>query len=261
MLTHNWKENLTSIDVRRDLIIPGNKEETVQYCVEHFLTIASHAIQDHGYFAVALCGGETPKSIFKSIASSKESKKIDWSHVYLFWGDERAVPPDNHESNYRNAMESGFAKLPILEENIFRMPAEKGETADAKAYESIIRSKIPSLAFDLVMLGMGDDGHTASLFPKTHGLHAERSLVIMNYVPQKDTWRMTLTYECINSAQHIAIYVLGKNKSHMIKTVFESPYEPDILPVQRIGTSTNKALWILDEEAASELNVDNLPSM
>jgi 6-phosphogluconolactonase len=100
---------------------------------------------------------------------------------------------------------------------------------------------------------MGEDGHTASLFPKTHGLHTDGRLVVANYIPQLDTWRMTFTFECINAAQNISIYVIGKNKASMVKRVFSDPYNIDELPIQNIGTRTHKALWILDEGAASQI--------
>jgi 6-phosphogluconolactonase len=103
------------------------------------------------------------------------------------------------------------------------------------------------------MLGMGDDGHTASLFPKTHGLHAEDRTVIANFVPQKDVWRMTLTFESINAARHIVIYVIGKGKAEMLKTALAGPYEPDQYPVQKIGTREHRALWIADAAAAEKL--------
>ena len=103
------------------------------------------------------------------------------------------------------------------------------------------------------MLGMGEDGHTASLFPRTHGLHSQDRWVVANYIPEKHTWRMTLTFECINAAKHISIYVLGKSKSSMVKRVLSNPYEPDELPIQRIGIPEHKALWILDQDASKEL--------
>jgi 6-phosphogluconolactonase len=258
MLPTRWRQTLTSFDVRRDIIVPGDKESTLTFCAEHFYTIAKESIEDHGFFSVALSGGSTAGDVIRKIIESKESADLDWSLVYLFWSDERAVPPNNKESNYLLAMKSGFATSPVLKENIFRMPAENGQESDVKGYEALIQKKIPSGAFDLMMLGMGDDGHTASLFPKTHGLHAQEALVMMNYVPQKECWRMTMTYKCINQARNIVIYVLGKGKANMIKTVFTSSYEPDLLPVQKIGVPKHKALWILDEDAASSLNSDTL---
>lgn len=251
VLDPQWKKKLKAFDVRRDLVVPGDQEKTLQFSIDLFIHLANTAISSHGYFSVALSGGSTPKAIYQGLAQSKYQNAVDWKKVLLFWSDERCVPKDHPDSNYKMAMDAGFSKLPIPKENIFPMPCEGDLEADSLKYEHLITTKIPTKAFDLMMLGMGEDGHTASLFPKTHGLHAANRLVTANYVPQKETWRMTLTFECINASKTIAIYVLGKSKAAMVKHVLTSPYEPDSLPIQRIGTPTHKALWILDQEAAS----------
>ena len=126
-------------------------------------------------------GGSTPNAIYKELSKPTNQKALDWSKVLCFWGDERSVPPDSPENNFHAAMDAGLGKLPLKTENIFRMVAEKEIEENALAYDQLIREKIPSLGFDLIMLGMGEDGHTASLFPQTHGLHTERgsSLPIM----------------------------------------------------------------------------------
>lgn len=240
-------------DERRDLAVPGHKEDLFQYGVEHFIVTANQAIADHGFFTVALSGGSTPKGIFSLLASPEYRSKLDWSKVLLFWSDERSVSPDDPESNYRMAMDAGFSKLGILKENIFRMVAETDIQENAKRYEQIIREKVPGASFDLVMLGMGDDGHTASLFPHTEGLHVQNKLVTANYVPSKQTWRLTLTFDSINAAKVIAIYVTGKEKQQKLKEVFTHDYEPDELPIQKIGTIEHRALWIFDLETAEAL--------
>jgi 6-phosphogluconolactonase len=150
-------------------------------------------------------------------------------------------------------MQAGLSTLPLLPENIFRMKGENNIEENAREYEELIRQKVPSLQFDLIMLGMGEDGHTASLFPRTHGLHTKDRLAIANYVPQKNTWRLSMTYECIHMAKMICIYVIGAKKGSMIVKVLLGPYEPDNLPIQRIGTPSHKAIWILDNEASEQL--------
>lgn len=261
METRNWKELLQSYDERRDLIIPGDLDTTIQFCVDQFLSLAKEAIANHKYFSVALSGGSTPKAIYQGILKSPLSAQVDWNHVLLFWSDERCVPKNHPDSNYRMAMEAGFNKLPIPPENIFPMPCE-GDLKDlenqALAYEKLIKKNIPSGTFDLVMLGMGEDGHTASLFPKTHGLHTTDRLVITNFIPEKNVWRMSLTYECINAAKKIVIYVLGGNKAEMIENVLTAPYTPDLLPIQKIGTAKHKAIWVMDNGAADKLNKEFL---
>jgi len=239
-------------DDRRLLALPGDHDETLNFAVENWLEIASESIADHGFFAVALSGGSTPKKIFQKLA--KMPDVIDWSKVFLFWGDERSVPPNDPDSNYRMAIEeSGLGTLPIPKEHIFRMVGETDIEENAKAYEAIIQKKLGSHPFDLVMLGMGDDGHTASLFPHTEALHAKGKLVVANHVPQKKTWRMSLTYECINHARHICLYVIGAGKSEVLEHVLTSDLNYEEYPSQNIGTKSNPALWIVDVEASKNL--------
>ena len=253
MENFNWKEKIASFDQRRNMVIPGDAEETVIFCVHQFLQIGKNAIDTQGFFSVALSGGSTPNAIYQELSKPQYAQAIDWTKVLCFWSDERSVPPQDPESNYFNSMQAGLGKLPLLSKNIFRMKAEENIEENSKDYESFIREKVPSLQFDLIMLGMGEDGHTASLFPCTHGLHTKDRLVIANYVPQKNTWRMSLTYECIHMAKTVCIYVIGANKSATVKKVLLSPYDPDNLPIQRIGTPNHKALWILDSAASEQL--------
>ena len=245
-----WLETVKSVDDRRTLALPGDATDTLKFCVDHFLFTANEAIDDHGYFAVALSGGSTPKAIFQALAKPENRSKTDWSRFLVFWSDERSVPPDNAESNYHMAMESGWKTLPVPAESIYRMVAEDDIEGHAKDYEERILTKIPQRHFDLVMLGMGDDGHTASLFPLTHGLHVENQLAIANYIPQKSTWRMTLTYKCINAARHTAVYVMGAGKESILKEVLTGTYQPDLYPSQKVGIPSHKALWIADDKAA-----------
>ena len=231
-------------DNRRDIFSIDNSDEIIHFCIEHFIKIANEAILHHGNFYVALSGGSTPNKIYAGLA--KEVERVDWSKVWLFWSDERAVPPHDKESNYFMAMQAGLSQLPIPKSQIHRMVAEEAVTLNAEAYEKIIKEVVPDCSFDLMMLGMGEDGHTASLFPHTKGLHVYDRLVIANFIPQKDVWRMTMTYTCINHAKNIVIYVIGKNKAEMLLKVLNSPFNPDLLPIQNVGTEKNKALYITD---------------
>ena len=147
------------------------------------------------------------------------------------------------------ALESGFSSLPIPKHQIHRMHAEENIEENALAYESLLL-KIPDGCFDLMLLGMGEDGHTASLFPKTHGLHADNRLVIANFIPDKDSWRMSVTFDCINHSRAIWVLVLGASKADMLHQLFYGPYQPDLLPIQRIGTEQKPALFLMDREAA-----------
>jgi 6-phosphogluconolactonase len=232
-------------DNRRQICVPGNLNVTLQYCIDHFLSIGNQAIEDHGFFSVALSGGATPRAIYQGLSNEANRDKLDWTKVFVFWSDERSVPPTDPESNYRMAMESGLQDL-LVPENVFRMKTEGVLQDEAVAYENMILKTIPSASFDLIMLGIGEDGHTASLFPETEGLESKGRLVISNYIPQRNTWRMTFTFDCINRAQNIVIYALGKNKRNIVNQVLYGPYLPRIYPIQEVGTASNNALWIMD---------------
>ncbi len=240
------------LDSRRKIALPGDPDLTLTCAVDLWIQIANESIQDHDFFAVALSGGSTPKQIFQKLGALQE--QVDWSKVFIFWSDERSVGPIHQDSNYRMALEEGgLSKLPIPQSQIFRMVAEENIEANAKAYEDVILDKLGSHPFDLVMLGMGDDGHTASLFPHTDALKTKGRLVVPNFVPQKNTWRMTFTYECINRSRHICIYVLGESKAEVLEKVLFGPFKPEEFPSQGIGTESNPVLWVVDSEAGKNL--------
>lgn len=249
-MSHN--HHFFSWDERRDIASPGDKEATLTFAVEHFINCGKEAIKSHEFFIVALSGGSTPKAIFEKLSSTDYAGELDWSKVLLFWGDERSVPPTDPESNFRMAMDAGLKTLSIPQEHVFRMEAEESIEANAHAYEEKIKEALGPRPFDLIMLGMGEDGHTASLFPGTKALDEKKALVVANEVPQKKTWRMTLTYPCINRAKNIVLYVLGKSKAPMVKEVFLEKHDPPY-PVSLIGSLGNKALWVLDSESGKSL--------
>lgn len=171
----------------------------------------------------------------------------------LFWSDERNVPPDNTESNYHMAMQSGLSSLPLSPKHIFRMKAENDLNKHAADYETLIKSETFEQTFDLITLGMGDDGHTASLFPHTAALKIRDRWVAANWVPQKNSWRMTFTYPLLERTRHLCLYVLGEGKAAEVAKVFSPPNQPEELPSQAVGTKDCKALWILDKEASSQI--------
>ena len=241
------------IDEKRLLIIPGDHEQTITFALEHFIQTAIGAIEEKEAFFVALSGGSTPKEIYQKLASQDYRDRIDWNFVHLFWSDERSVPPTSSESNYHMALEAGLKTLPIPQDHIHRMAAEETIEANAKLYEALIQETLQDSPFDLIMLGMGEDGHTASLFPGTQGLKETKRLVIPNHVPQQNTWRMTFTYPLINAAKQTAIYVLGDKKKERLASVLEPKAEDPPFPIQRIGTKKHPALWIVDKEASALL--------
>ena len=240
-------------DDRRDIAIPGDVNETLSFCIDHLLKAYHASVKDHGAFYITLSGGSTPKAIFEKLTSSPIREKIDWSKVHLFWGDERSVGPENPESNYHMAMEAGFKNMGIPKEQIHRMVAEENRENNAEIYSQTLQKVLKGRPLDYTMLGMGEDGHTASLFPHTEALTKEGSLAVANHVPQKNTWRMTLTYPCINNSSHIVIYVIGSSKKQMLQKVFEKGANFIDLPIVKIGSKKHKALWVCDTTAAELL--------
>lgn len=233
-----------TIDSRRQLIVPGDKETTLTYATKHWVETAQSAINEKGSFDVALSGGSTPKEIFRRLATDYK-ERLDWTKVNLFWSDERNCSPSNPESNYHMAMEeAGLKHLPI--QHVHRMEAEGDLEEGAKKYETIL----PNTPFDLIMLGMGEDGHTASLFPHTKALHEEKRRVVANHVLQKETWRMTFTYPLINQAKQIVFYVLGAGKQKPLSKVLAEKANFEELPSYKIGTPHHLATWLCDEAAA-----------
>jgi len=244
---------IQSIDDKRDIIIPGNKEKTIDFASDHFLKTAMEAIEKKGKFSAALSGGSTPKAIFENLCRAPYQSKLDWEKVWLFWSDERKAEPTDPDSNYRMAMDAGLKDMPIPKDQIFRMRAEKDIIDEANEYEKLLDEHLGEDLFDLVMLGMGEDGHTASLFPETKALTIFDKKVVANFVDKKNTWRMTLTFSCINKSSKICFYVMGESKQKMVKRILQPPPKSASLPSQQIGTTQNKALWILDNSAALAL--------
>jgi 6-phosphogluconolactonase len=246
----NLSGKIHHFDNRRRLVIPGTKQQTIDFCIEHFTLLAKEAIKDHGFFSVAFAGGSTPKAFYQQLTDKQGL--VDWKNLKLFWSDERNVELDHKDSNYKMVMDSGFANLPIPKENIFPMRTCDDLNTCSTNYEENISKELHHGRFDLVMLGIGGDGHTASLFPETNALNVSDQLVVSNFVAQQDTWRLTLTFPCINQAHHIVLYVCGSNKSEIVKDVFTD--SNIAYPVESIGSTNSPALWVLDQEAAEKIS-------
>lgn len=230
----------------RAVIVP---EDPVEFATELFLETAKKAIEARGYFCVALSGGSTPKALYAKLKEHPDA--IDWSKVKLFFSDERTVPPTDPESNYHMAMTAGFEALPIPKKQIFRIKGEKNAAKGAKEYEKTIEKQVVDQSFDLVLLGMGDDGHTASLFPGTKALDESSRLVVENEVPQKKTMRVTFTYPLLQKAKNIVFLATGAGKAEMIGKVFADIKET--YPCIRVKSDHCKVLWVLDKASAVNL--------
>jgi 6-phosphogluconolactonase len=238
------------------LILPG-AGEMAREAARRFAELAEACAKHAGRFAVALSGGSTPKAMFQILAEKPFADTLPWRSIYIFWGDERCVPPDHAESNYRMADETLLSKVPIPRENIFRIPAEDEDHSRAAAdYSEALRRFFgeESPTFNLVFLGMGADGHTASLFPHTTALRAGDRITAANYVEKFQSWRITLTADTINRARNIVFLVAGADKAPALKEVIEGPRNPDLYPSQLIEPSHGSLLWMVDEAAAKLLS-------
>jgi 6-phosphogluconolactonase len=244
-----------SVDLRR-LTTP---QDLSQAAAEEVIRAATDAISQRGRFTIALSGGSTPKSLYTLIAANA-STSLPWAQMFFFWGDERHVPPDDPDSNYRMANETLLSKIPIPTANIFRVPAENPDAAAAAdAYERTLR-KFFTLApgefprFDLILLGMGPDGHTASLFPETAALREKSRLVVANWVEKLKTSRITFTLPVLNAARCVAFLVSGTDKATVLHEVLEGNAPAEKYPSRLVQPSEGKLIWFVDRAAASELS-------
>ena len=227
---------------------------------ERFAALAREAVEARGRFAVALSGGSTPKALFQLLARDPFRSAVPWDRIELFWGDERCVSPDHADSNYRMTRESLLQAVPITPARTHRIEAEKDDhAAVAAAYEAEIARVLGGTpggtppVFDLVFLGMGPDGHTASLFPGTTALGERRRWVVANHVPKFKADRITLTYPILNQAARVVFLAAGGDKASVLQEVLEGPPALERLPSQGIRPDAGELLWLVDRAAAAQL--------
>jgi 6-phosphogluconolactonase len=232
-------------------------EEVAKAAAASFVELARRAMKERGRFAVALSGGSTPKRAYRLLASTDYRQQVDWSKVHIFFGDERAVPPDDAESNYRMASEALLSRAGIPAENIHRINGVGDAVANARLYEDELRTFFNDAAWprlDLILLGMGDDGHTASLFPGTKALAEQESWVAANWVEKLNAYRITLTAPAINHAAHIIFLVTGENKAERLNEVLGVERSPSRLPSQLIKPVDGSLEWFIDVAASVRLS-------
>ena len=248
----------------RSIEVLATAADLFHAAAEEFVRAARAAIGGQGRFAAALSGGSTPKGLYSLLAANYAG--FAWNRVFLFFGDERHVPPTEADSNYRMVQESLLTKIAIPAENVFRVPAENPDAAAAALdYEAQLRrffelspgdqpgdrpGEFPR--FDLILLGIGPDGHTASLFPDSPALDEQSRLVVANWVAKFNTHRITFTFPVLNRAAEVMFMVSGADKADMLRQVLEGKNIPP-LPSQRVQPSDGKLLWMLDEAAAAKL--------
>jgi 6-phosphogluconolactonase len=237
-----------------DLRVFPDSASFVAGAAEFICEVAGAAIARRGRFTITLAGGGTPRPIYARLAAADLAGRIDWPHVHGFFGDERCVPPDDARSNYRMASEALLDHVPLPPENVHRIRGEDDPALAALAYEQeiqrLFRSATPP-AFDLICLGMGDNGHTASLFPGTAALREQVRWVVPQYVEVMKTWRVTFTAPLINAARTVVFLVEGVAKAEMLASVLAGPYQPDVLPAQLIQPASGDFHWLVDAAAAA----------
>jgi 6-phosphogluconolactonase len=242
-----------------DIRILTTPQELSEAAAEEVLRAAKEAVAQRGRFTIALSGGSTPKNLFNLLATNARNV-MPWDRTFFFWGDERHVPPTDPDSNYRMADETMLSKIPVAGGNVFRIAAENPDAAAAaEAYEQTLQKffqlepgQVP--VFDLILLGMGPDGHTASLFPGSDGLQEKTRLVIANWVDKLKTSRITLTLPVLNAARCVAFLVSGTDKAAVLKLVLEGDVPGEQYPSKLIQPKDGKLIWLLDRAAASELS-------
>jgi 6-phosphogluconolactonase len=228
-----------------------------EVAAEEFAQLANHAVQAQGKFSVALSGGSTPKGMFALLAGEKFAS-LPWNKIHFFWGDERYVPVQHPDNNYRMANEALLSKVPVPRENVFRVPTEEHDAGGAALdYEQTLKDffqlrdgEVPR--FDLIFLGMGPDGHTASLFPGTTALDETKRLVVANWVEKFKAYRITFTYPVLDAAACVTFLVAGEDKVPALHKVLEDP--SSALPAQRVQLREGRLVWLLDRAAASGLS-------
>ena len=244
-----------------ELAILPEAAQLAQAAVNEFRTAAQSAIAQRGPFTVALSGGNTPRSVYSMLASECR-QSLDWRKIFIFFGDERHVPPDDPQSNYRMARESLLSRVPLPEQNIFRVRAELPAQQAAEDYENTLRSFFQLAPggfprFDLLFLGLGGDGHTASLFPGSAALSEISRLVVANWVEKFKTFRITLTFPVLNAAAQVIFLVSGVDKAGIVQEIFTKPQAA--YPSQSVRPRNGRLLWLLDRPAAGLLGESSNP--
>ncbi|MCC9167543.1 6-phosphogluconolactonase [Pontibacter harenae] len=233
-----------------------DKAQISKVAAELFVKTAQEAVQQHGRFTVALTGGSSPVQLYNLLAESPYKEQVPWQQTHIFWGDERWVPLTDDKSNAKMAMDTLLSKVPVPKAQIYPMWADTEPEAFAQQYEGTLQQHFGQQApqFDLILLGMGDDGHTASLFPGTEVLQEKDSWVKAYYLEPQSMYRITLTAPLINRAKTICFLTFGSNKAPALFEVLEGERNPEKFPSQLIQPQNGEVIWFVDEAAASKLS-------
>jgi 6-phosphogluconolactonase len=237
------------------IIVQPDINSLVEFAAYRIANMIHATLQFNEHFCLALAGGSTPRPLYERLAQAPYATQIDWAKVHIFWGDERCVPPDHVDSNYRMAQDAWLSRVAIPDENIHRLHGESEPTQAATEYEQQLRDFFAHAneLFDLTLLGMGDDGHTASLFPGTAAIHEKEQWVVAHHVEKLAAWRLTLTPAALNRSANIMFLSAGAGKADTLKQVLEGEYQPDIYPSQIIAPASGETVWVIDKLAGALL--------
>ncbi len=238
-----------------DVIVCSSADDLCRKAAAQFVTLAQKAQHNRGRFAVALSGGSTPRALYSLLAAPEYTDEIFWPGVHLFWGDERCVPPDHADSNYRMVRESLLSKIQIPGTNVHRMAGEKEPRVAAAEYEEKLKDFFqltPGVfpRFDLILLGMGEEGHTASLFPGSDALKEMKRLVVATYIEKLNAHRLTLTLPVLNDGAAVLFLITGAGKAPVVREILKDGSDPPRFPAAQIQPTHGQLTWLMTEDAA-----------
>ena len=243
--------------MKPEIVVLADPGAVAIEAANRIVRLAHESIAAQGRFTIALSGGSTPRALYVLLASKEYRARIEWDRALVFWSDERCVPPHDADSNYHLAHETLLSKVPVPSGSVHRVMGEADPEHAAMLYEQIIRREVPSAddipAFDLILLGMGLDGHTASLFPGTMALRETHRLVAANYVPQLNAHRITFTMPLVNAAANAMFLVAGGDKADALRAVLEGEFQPDALPAQMVRPGSGQLAWLIDRAAGAQI--------
>jgi 6-phosphogluconolactonase len=239
---------------KREIIICRGIDDLAQQAAAEFVRLAELSLRDKGRFAVALSGGSTPRALYSLLATPEFNRQISWPQVHLFWGDERCVPQDHADSNYRMVRAALLAKIEIPPGNVHRMAGEKEPRLAAVEYEDELKNFFQTAPgafprFDLILLGLGEDGHTASLFPESDALQEAKRFVTANYVAKLNAHRLTLTFPVLNHGAVVLFLVAGASKAPVVEEVLRDDEQAARFPAVQVQPIDGRLIWLVTEDA------------
>jgi 6-phosphogluconolactonase len=243
-----------------DVMVFPDLDAAAAAAAERFADVCDRATAARGACGIALSGGDTPKPLFARLAGPSYRGRIPWDRLQVFWGDERCVPPDDPRSNFKLANDLLLSSVPVPASQIHRMPGDTADHAAAAAgYADMLRAHLPHTAdgwprFDFVLLGLGANAHTASLFPHTPAVHERERAVVAQFVDEVGMWRMTLTVPVLRRAAETVFLVSGASKADAVRAALEGPQDGDAVPASLIRPIDGRVAWMLDAPAASRLS-------